>query len=122
MNVSPVRDTQALTVLVVEEEGVGVEPGLEYDRRVRVSHHWVSSPTTPSDPPSEHQVHSKVSLRRAVDAVQRCGVGRVRTGIRVRRSGTTCKQPVNLEVEGAEESLSTLPDYIPTVRPPPKRS
>jgi hypothetical protein len=46
-----------------------------------------------------------VSLRRAVDAVQRCGV-----------------QPVNLAVEGAEESLSTLPDYTPTVRPPPKRS
>ena len=72
-----------------------------------------------SPSPSEQQVHSKVSLRRAVDAVQRCGVGRVRTGIRVRRSGTTCKQPVNLEVEGAEESLFTLPDYTPTVRPPP---
>jgi hypothetical protein len=25
-------------------------------------------------------------------------------------------------VEGAEESLFTLPDYTPTVRPPPKRS
>jgi hypothetical protein len=35
---------------------------------------------------------------------------------------TTCKQPVNLAVEAAEESLSTLPDYTPTVRPPPKRS
>jgi hypothetical protein len=34
---------------------------------------WGSSPThTPrADPPSEQQVHSKVSLRRAVDAVQR---------------------------------------------------
>jgi hypothetical protein len=41
--------------------------------------------------------------------------------IRVQRSGTTCKQPVNLKVEGAEESLSILPDYTPTVRPPPKR-
>jgi hypothetical protein len=36
--------------------------------------------------------------------------------IRVRRSGTTCKQPVNL-FEAAEESLSILPDYTPTVRP-----
>jgi hypothetical protein len=30
--------------------------------------------TLRADPPSEQQVHSKVSLRRAVDAVQRCGV------------------------------------------------
>ena len=42
--------------------------------------------------------------------------------IRVWRSGTTRKQPVNLAVEAAEESLSILPDYTPTVRPPPKRS
>jgi hypothetical protein len=34
----------------------------------------------------------------------------------------TGKQPANLGVEGAEEFLSTLPDYTPTVRPPPKRS
>jgi hypothetical protein len=38
--------------------------------------------------------------------------------IRVWRSSTTCKQPANLAVEGAEESLSILPDYTPTVRPP----
>ena len=31
------------------------------------------------------------------------------------------KQPANLAVEGAKESLSILPDYKPTVRPPPKR-
>jgi hypothetical protein len=31
------------------------------------------------------------------------------------------KQPANLVVEAAEESLTTLPDYKPTVRPPPKR-
>jgi hypothetical protein len=42
--------------------------------------------------------------------------------IRVWRSGTTRKQPANLAVEGAEESLSIIPDYTPTVRPPPKRS
>jgi hypothetical protein len=38
---------------------------------------WGSSPThTPrADPPSEQQVHSKVSLRRAVDAVQRVWSG-----------------------------------------------
>jgi hypothetical protein len=41
--------------------------------------------------------------------------------IRVWRSGTTGKQPANLAVEGAEESLSILPDYTPTVRPPTKR-
>jgi hypothetical protein len=41
--------------------------------------------------------------------------------IRVWRSGTTCKQPANLAVERAEESLSILPDYKPTVRRPPKR-
>jgi hypothetical protein len=41
--------------------------------------------------------------------------------IRVWRSGTTCKQPANLAVEGADESLSILSDYTPTVRPPPKR-
>ena len=35
--------------------------------------------------------------------------------------GTTSKQPANLAVESAEESLSILPDYKPTVRPPPKR-
>jgi hypothetical protein len=38
-----------------------------------------------------------------------------------RGSGTTGKQPANLAVEGAEESLSILSDYTPTVRPPPKR-
>jgi hypothetical protein len=38
---------------------------------------------------------------------------------RVWRSGTTRKQPANLAVEGAEESLSILPDYTPTVRPRP---
>ena len=27
----------------------------------------------------------------------------------------------NLAVDGAEESMSILPDYTPTVRPPPKR-
>ena len=31
------------------------------------------------------------------------------------------EQPANLAVEGAEESLSILPDYNPTVRPSPKR-
>jgi hypothetical protein len=41
--------------------------------------------------------------------------------IMVWRSGTTGKQPANLPVESAEESLSILSDYTPTVRPPPKR-
>jgi hypothetical protein len=39
----------------------------------------------------------------------------------VRGSGTTRNQPADLGFEGAEESLSTLPDYTATVRPPPKR-
>jgi hypothetical protein len=48
----------------------------------------LSQLTLRADPPSEQQVHSKVSLRRAVDAVQRCGVGRVfEPTIRVWRSG-----------------------------------
>jgi hypothetical protein len=41
--------------------------------------------------------------------------------IRVWRSGTARKQPANPAVEAAEESLSILFDYTPTVRPPPKR-
>jgi hypothetical protein len=32
-------------------------------------------------------------------------------------AATTRKQPANLAVEGAEETLSILPDYTPTVRP-----
>ena len=41
--------------------------------------------------------------------------------IRVGEAATTREQSANLAVEGAEESLSILPDYKPTVRPPPKR-
>jgi hypothetical protein len=41
--------------------------------------------------------------------------------IRVGEAATTREQPANLAVEGAEESLSILSDYKPTVRPPPKR-
>jgi hypothetical protein len=86
-------------------------------------HNWGSSHThTQDSPPSDQQVHSKVPLRRAVDAVQRWRVGCVRAGRQRRESGTTRKQPANLEVEGAEEFLTILPDYTPTVRPPPKRS
>jgi hypothetical protein len=79
---------------------------------------WGSSPTHKprADPPSKQQVHSKVSLRRAVDAVQWCGVWfEPPSG----PAATTRKQPANLAVEAAEESLSILPDYTPTVRPPP---
>jgi hypothetical protein len=77
----------------------------------------------PQPSSSEQQAHSKVSLRRAVDAVQRCGVACVfEPTIRVRRRGTRRKQPANPAVEGAEESLYILPGYKPTVRPPLKRS
>jgi hypothetical protein len=41
--------------------------------------------------------------------------------IRVWRSSKTRKQPANLAMESAEEFLSILPDYTPTVRPPPNR-
>ena len=46
-------------------------------------------------------------------------MGRVEPTIRVWRSGTARKQPANLAVEGAEESLSILPDYTPTYVPRP---
>jgi hypothetical protein len=36
-------------------------------------------------------------------------------------AATRGKQPANPAEEGAEESLSSLPDYKPTVRAPPKR-
>jgi hypothetical protein len=61
-----------------------------------------------------------VSLRRAVDAVSGVEWGAFEPAIR--GSGTTGKQPANLGLEGAEESLSILSDCTPTVRPPPKRS
>jgi hypothetical protein len=81
----------------------------------------LSHPTLRADPPSEQQVPSKVSLRRAVDPCSGVDWAVFEPTIRVWRSGTTCKQPANLTVEGAEESLSILSDYTPTVRPPPKR-
>jgi hypothetical protein len=40
---------------------------------------------------------------------------------RAGEAATRGKQPANPAVEGAEESLSSLPDYKPTVRAPPKR-
>jgi hypothetical protein len=62
-----------------------------------------------------------VSLRRAVNAVQRCGVGRVRADHQGLEKRHDAQQPANLAVESAEESLSIISDYTPTVRPPPKR-
>jgi hypothetical protein len=47
--------------------------------------------------------------------------GCVRTDHQGLEKRHTRKQPVNLAVEAAEESLSILPDYTPTVRPPPTR-
>jgi hypothetical protein len=72
---------------------------------------------TQDSPPLDQQVHSKVSLRRAVDAVQRC----VRTGRQGRESGTT-RKPVNLAVRWCGGVPDHPPDYPTTVRPPPKRS
>jgi hypothetical protein len=62
MNVSPVRDTQALTVLVVEEEGAGVVWNMSFGPLVKPG--WAAHPPSPS----EQQVHSNVSLRRAVNS------------------------------------------------------
>jgi hypothetical protein len=65
-------------------------------------------------------IHSKVSLRRAVDA---CSGVVWRVSPRPSGNEVAARlQPTNLAVEGAEESLSILSDYTPTVRPPPKRS
>ena len=47
------------------------------------------------------------------------GVEWVRSNRTSRAGGTTRKQPANLAVKSAEESLSILPDNTPTVRPPP---
>jgi hypothetical protein len=60
-----------------------------------------------------------VSLRRAVDAP--CSGVEWRVFDQGGKAATTGKQPANPAVEGAEESLSILPDYKPTVRAPPKR-
>jgi hypothetical protein len=63
-----------------------------------------------------------VSLCRAVDAGEWCGAACVPSGAQgFGEAALTGKQPANLAAEGAEESLSTQPDYTPTVRPPPKR-
>jgi hypothetical protein len=52
-----------------------------------------------------------------------CGVAWVRADHRVWRGGNDAQAAgANLPVEGAEESLSILPDCTPAVRPPPKRS
>jgi hypothetical protein len=96
-------DEGAATVLVVEEEGAGVELGLEYDARRQGfnPHHWEALTHAPE------QTHPQIGA---------C------SNRPSRGSGTTGKQPANLGLEGAEESLSILPDCTPTVRPPPKRS
>jgi hypothetical protein len=94
-----------------------------HDLPERVKPHLGSSHTRTlrTDPLSEQRVHSKcpsVVLWTPCSGVEWRVFERT---IRVWRSGTTCKQPANLAVEGAEESLSILSDYTPTVRPPPKR-
>ena len=80
-----------------------------------------------SQPHPQRQTHPQISRN-----ISRCpsvvlwppcsGVewGAFEPAITVRGSGTR-EQPANLAVEGSEESLSTLSDYTPTVRPPPKR-
>jgi hypothetical protein len=80
-------------------------------RRLRRFCHnnWASlSPTLRADPPSDQQAHSKVSLRRGVNAGQRCGAGRG-SNAKGRVQPERREQPANLAVEGAEESQSTPP-------------
>jgi hypothetical protein len=84
---------------------------------------WESSHTPPSG--QTHPQYSRytprcpsVVLWTPCSGVER---GVFEPTIRVWRSGSTRKQPANLAVEGAEESLTILPDYTPTIRPPPKR-
>jgi hypothetical protein len=91
---------------------------------VGVDHNWGSSHTLTLRPTlSTAGSPQGVPPSYSVNAVWRCRVAWVRSGAqRARGSGTTRKQPANLAVEGADESLSILPDYTPTVRPPPKRS
>jgi hypothetical protein len=82
-----------------------------------------SSHTHTLMPQSSHPQHSRhtprcpsVVLWMLCSGVEAC----VRTD-RFGEAARTGKQPANLAVEGAEESLSILPDYTLTVRPPPKR-
>jgi hypothetical protein len=69
---------------------------------------WSSSHarTLRAAPPSAQQVHSKVSLRRAVDTVQRCGVACVRAdhqGLEKRHDG-----------QAACDSARPVPQFFPT--------
>jgi hypothetical protein len=51
--------------------------------------------------------------------------GRVSEPSRAFKGGKAARRASSLRtlaVEGAEESLTILPDYTPTVRPPPKRT
>jgi hypothetical protein len=95
--------------------------------RLRVRHNWAAHTTDTREglwlTPTPEQTHPQISryTPRCPSVVlwTPCSGGGVRN---VWRSGTTGKQPANLAVEGAEESLTILPVYTPTVRPPPKRS
>ena len=92
-----------------------MELWLEYDaRRVRVSIHTTG-------------IFSPTRTLRAAGSLQGvppscCGRRAAGVGCPIwLGDGTTGKQPANLGVEAAEESLPILCDYAPTVRPPPKR-
>ena len=71
------------------------------------------SPTLAASPPSEQQVHSKVSLRRAVDAVSRCGVACVRSGAQ----GQAARRASSLRAWRWRVRRSPCPS-CPTTRPP----
>jgi hypothetical protein len=71
-----------------------------------------------ADPPSKQQVHSRVSLRRAVDAVQRCGV--VRTALRApvavqrqRRASSLRTWRWRARRSPCPSSPTTHPPYVP---------
>jgi hypothetical protein len=100
--------------------------------RLRVRHNWAAHTTDTREglwlTPTPEQTHPQISryTPRCPSVVLWTPCSGVEwrafePTIRVWRSGTTRKQPANLAVEAAEESLCILPDYTPTVRPPPKR-
>jgi hypothetical protein len=90
-------------------------------RRLTTTGAALSHPHLRADPPSEQQVHSKVSLRRAVDAVQRCGVGCVRAdhqGLEKRHDAQAACEPGG----GGSGGVPVQPPRLPTYRTSPAQA
>jgi hypothetical protein len=103
-------------LLVAEEEGAACRCGVVWNmiaRRVRVSTDnlgELSHPHPHSSAPSEQQQHSKVSLRRAVDTVQRFGVrsNRPSTGSERRHDRQAACEPGGGGCWGVPDHLARL--------------